>query len=225
VAQLSCTLDLQSLVLLRQVLHAMHQVNSLSLNQRRLILVVSLDLRDFFVGCLNCLLSMLPRGLRIIFAKHPILELMMGLSKLVLSVLCVLAERLNCVFMLGLCYFVVGNQCLALLVLGLKQTYFVLKRKYFGLRVLAFSVKLKVQLTDLFFKFVDFLLRTGPFFSELEVFFTFIFHLTLLNRVNLDLFRADIFFKLSDLSLQTFDHLLASFKNTFACVLVALAPV
>jgi hypothetical protein len=49
--------------------------------------------------------------------------------------------------------------------------------------------------------------------------------LTLLNRVNLDLFRADIFFKLSDLSLQTFDHLLASFKNTFACVLVALAPV
>lgn len=206
-AQLPCTLDLKTLVLLRQVLHAVHQVDPLSLNQRRFILVVSLNLCDFFVGRLNCLLSMLPRGLRIIFAEHSVLELVMGLSKLVLSVLCVLAERLDCVFMLGLCDLVVGNQSLVLLVLGLQQAHFVLKREDFGLRVLAFSVKLKGQLTDCLFKLVNLLLRSGPFLAKLEVFFAFIFHLALLNRIDLDLFCTDVFLKLSDLALQTFDHL------------------
>ena len=188
VIQLSRTLNLESFVLLCQVLHTVNKVDSFAFDRGRFILVVSLNLRDFFIGHLNGLLGLFPCSLGIILAQQAILELAVGLSQLVLGHLCFLAERLNVVFILGLGHFVIGNEPLVLLVLCLEQVDFMLEREDFGLRVLPLLIQLLVKLTDLFLKLVRLLLCTRSFFSKLEVFFTFIFHLAFLDGINLDFF-------------------------------------
>jgi len=75
VIQLPHAVNFDSFILLGQILHPVYQIHSLALNLSRLIFVMSLNLHDFFVGCLDRLFSLFSSYLSVVLTSKTILEL------------------------------------------------------------------------------------------------------------------------------------------------------
>ena len=81
---------------------------------------------------------------------------------------------------------------------------------------------------DLFqslFQLIDTLLRAIPFLTQLELIVTLVFLPPLHKALLLEFFDTDFLLQILQLFVESFNHLLATFKNLLGRVLFRLGPV